>query len=67
MATYYIKAQYEYEGAVEANSPEEAEKIFLDDLNSHYAGTYDYECKEVCAECEEELEDCACDEEEEDE
>ncbi len=67
MATYYIKAQYEYEGAVEANSPEEAEKIFLDDLNSHYAGTYSYECEEVCADCEQELEDCTCDEEEDDE
>ena len=47
MAKYNIKAQYEYEGEVEANSPEEAEKVFLEDLNSHYAGTYSYECEEV--------------------
>lgn len=47
MATYRIKAQYEYEGEVEADSPEEAEKVFLDDLNSHYASTYEYECELV--------------------
>lgn len=47
MAKYNIKAMYEYEGEVEANSPEEAEKIFLDDLNDHYSSTYSYECEEV--------------------
>ena len=52
MATYYIKALYEYAGSVEADTPEEAEKIFLDDLNAHYAGTDSFECEEVCPECE---------------
>lgn len=47
MATYRIKAQYEYEGDIEAESPEEAEKLFLADLNDHYAGTYSYECENL--------------------
>ena len=53
MAKYNIKAQYEYEGTVEADSPEEAEKVFWSELNDHYAGTYDYECEEikVCETC----------------
>lgn len=53
MATYNIKATYEYEGEVEADSPEEAEKLFLDDLNSYYMGTETYECEELatCSEC----------------
>ncbi len=67
VATFYIKAKYEYEGAVEANSPEEAEKIFLDDLNAYYAGTYSYECEEVCPECESEKGWCDCADEDEDE
>ena len=67
VATFYIKAQYEYEGAIEADTPEEAEKIFLDDLNAYYSGTYSYECEEVCAECESEIGTCDCEEEAEDE
>lgn len=48
MAKYDIKAMYEYwaEG-IEADSPEEAEKIFLDDLNSYYYGTYSLDIEEV--------------------
>lgn len=65
MATYRIKAQYEYEGDVEADSPEEAEKIFLNDLNDHYSSTYDYECIELCEGCGDDKEDCVCDDEEE--
>lgn len=67
MATYNIKAMYEYEGTVEADSQEEAEKIFLDELNDHYQGTYSYECEEVCAECDQAIEDCYCDEEDDEE
>lgn len=67
MATYRIKAQYEYEGDIEADSPEEAEKLFVEELNSYYAGTYSYDCDEICAECGEEIEDCVCDDEEEEE
>jgi hypothetical protein len=53
MATYNIKATYEYEGEVEADSPEEAEKFFLDELNSYYAGTDSFEIEKIaeCVEC----------------
>ena len=53
MAQFHIKAQYEYEGTVEAENAEEAEKVFWSELNDHYAGTYDYECEEikVCETC----------------
>lgn len=47
MATYRIKAQYDYEADIEADSPEEAEKLFLADLNDHYAGTESYECENL--------------------
>lgn len=47
MAQYHIKAQYEYEGTVEADSPEDAEKAFWAELDSFYSSTYDYECVEV--------------------
>lgn len=53
MAKFYIKAQYEYEGEVEADTREEAEQLFLDELDSYYAGTYDYECEELESEDEE--------------
>lgn len=55
MAHYEIKAQYEYGATIEADSPEEAEKLFLADLNLYYQGTYEYECELV--EDEEEDED----------
>lgn len=53
MATYNIKAQYEYEAEIEADSPEEAEKLFLADLDTYYVGTYEFECDKVaeCTEC----------------
>lgn len=53
MAHFHIKAQYEYEGTVEAENAEEAEKVFLAELNDHYSSTYDYECEEirVCESC----------------
>ena len=57
MPIYHIKATYEYEGTVEADSPEDAETIFLDDLNSHYSGTEDYSIEEiaVCNLCDSEI------------
>lgn len=58
MATYKIKATYEYEGEIEANSPEEAEKKFLADLNDYYSSTEEYECVEHCDECGDSVEDC---------
>jgi hypothetical protein len=67
MATYNIKAMYEYEGEVEANSEAEAEKLFLDELNSYYAGTYSFEIEKIaeCTECGEPdihaVEDFTCD------
>ena len=39
MACYRVRALYEYEGEVEADSPEDAEKVFLADLNSYYVST----------------------------
>lgn len=65
MATYKIKAQYEYEGEIEANSPEDAEQLFLAELNDHYSSTYDYECVELCDECREDKDECLCDDDEE--
>ena len=62
MATYYIKALYEYAGTVEADTPDEAERIFLGDLDAHYSGTDSFECEEVCAECESEIGTCDCEE-----
>jgi len=47
MAKFYIEAMYEYRGEVEARTQEEAEQIFLDDLNDFYYGTYLLEIEEV--------------------
>ena len=47
MAIYRIEALYEYSADIEADSPEEAENLFLDDLDVHYVGTYSYECEEL--------------------
>jgi len=55
MAFYKITALYEYEGVVEGNTQEEAEKAFLADLNSHYSGTESIEFEVVCGDCEREL------------
>ena len=51
MARYYIKATYTYEGAVEADSKDEAEKTFLADLNSFYSGTDEFEMTDLPADC----------------
>ena len=47
MAMFEISAMYEYGATIEADSKEEAEQIFLDDLNAYYYGTYSYECEEL--------------------
>jgi len=60
MATYKIRGVYEYEATIEANNPEEAQKKFLSDLNSHYTSTEDYDCDEICADCETDPDYCEC-------
>lgn len=47
MAKFYIEAMYEYRGEVEARTQEEAEQIFLDDLNDFYYGTYSLDIEEL--------------------
>ena len=47
MAKFYIEAMYEYRGEVEARTQEEAESIFLDELNDYYYGTYSIEIDEL--------------------
>jgi len=47
MARFYIEAMYEYRGEVEARTAEEAEAIFLEDLNDYYYGTYSIEIEEL--------------------
>ena len=47
MARFIIEAQYEYRGEVEARTAEEAEAIFLEDLNDYYYGTYSLEIEEM--------------------
>lgn len=76
MATYNITAVYEYAGEIEADSPEEAEAIFLKDLNDYYSSTESLEIEKLgeCVVCGEvdsyATEDFTCDicaEEEEEE
>ena len=55
MAKYKITAVYEYEGVVEGNTQDQAEKNFLADLNSHYSSTESLDVEVVCANCEGEL------------
>lgn len=47
MAKFNIVATYEYAGEIEADSAEEAEKIFLDELNDHYSSTESFEIEEI--------------------
>lgn len=48
MAKYNISAMYEYgTDGIEADSPEEAERIFLESLNDYYQGTYSLDIEEV--------------------
>ena len=56
MATYKITAMYEYEGEIEADSPEQAEEFFLDELNSYYVSTESFDVEEIEEDEEEEEE-----------
>jgi len=66
MAAFNIKATYEYEGVVHADSEEQARKLFWQELNSYYSSTEDETIEEVCEHCEKDIEFvCICDEESE--
>lgn len=47
MAKFEITAMYEYSGVIEANSEEEAERIFLEGLNDYYVSTDSFDIEEV--------------------
>lgn len=47
MGKFYIEAKYEYAGEVEADNAEQAYELFIDDLDTYYVGTYDYEIDEM--------------------
>jgi hypothetical protein len=69
MKKFDVRATYEYvaEGII-AENEDEAYKIFLANLNDHYSGTEELEIEEdgdVCENCEEDIEDCDCEEEDE--
>lgn len=68
MKKFTIRATYEYEAeGIVAENEDEAYKIFLSDLNDHYVGMEEYECEEegdVCEDCEEDVDDCECEEDE---
>lgn len=76
MATYNIKAMYEYEGEVEAATEEEALSYFYNNLNDYYVSTESEEttklgecvvCGEVDSDTEEDFTCELCTEDEEDE
>jgi hypothetical protein len=62
MAHYKIKATYLYEGTIEADSQEEAEKLFIDELNDHYVCPEKYDIEELdeCEDCEQIFDNCSC-------
>lgn len=43
MATYNIKAMYEYEGEIEADSEEQATTYFQRNLNQYYTSTESFD------------------------
>lgn len=47
MAIYKVNALYEYEAEIEASSEQEAEAMFLADLNSYYVGTDSFDVEEL--------------------
>jgi hypothetical protein len=47
MARFFVEAMYEYRGEVEARTVEEAESLFLDELNAYYMGTESFEIEEL--------------------
>jgi hypothetical protein len=67
MKKFDIRATYEYvaEGII-AEDEDEAYKIFLANLNDYYSGTEELEIEEdgdVCEDCEDDIDDCECEEE----
>ena len=70
MKKFDVRATYEYvaEGII-AENEDEAYKIFLANLNDHYSGTEELEIEEdgdVCEDCESDIDDCYCEDEDED-
>jgi len=65
MASYKIFGQYNYEGVIEAESEDEAFKIFYKNLHMYYESPEDEVIVEICTECDYDIEDCECDVEEE--
>lgn len=67
MQSFTIKATYEYEAeGILAKDEDEAYKIFLANLNDYYSGTEELEIEEdgdVCEDCEDDIDDCECEEE----
>ena len=57
MAKFQITALYEYSAEIEADSPEQAEEFFLQDLNDHYSSTESFDIEEIEEEDEEEEEE----------
>lgn len=47
MAKFQITAVYEYAGEIEADSAEQAESFFLDELNSYYVSTESLDIEEI--------------------
>lgn len=52
MPKYKIQATYLYDGIVEAEDEGQAETVFLASLNRYYTSTEEYECEQLCEECE---------------
>lgn len=57
MPRYEITALYEYSGEIEAENAEQAEKVFLQDLNGYYTSTESFEIEELEEEDEEDEEE----------
>lgn len=47
MAKFQIDASYSYSAEIEADTAEEAEQMFLDNLNQYYVGTEEFEIEEI--------------------
>jgi len=70
MKKFDIRATYEYvaEGII-AEDEDAAYNIFLANLNDYYSGTEDLEIEEdgdVCEDCEQDIDECDCEEEDAD-
>jgi hypothetical protein len=69
MKKFDIRATYEYEAeGIIAENEDEAYKIFLANLNDYYSGTEELEIEEdgdVCENCEQDIDECDCEDEDE--